>query len=106
MAASQKGEGRGGRAPDAARQASLGFVAEVPLRLTVEIGSTRMRVKDVLQLEKGSIVELDRTSGEPADVLVNGRLVARGDLSVVDERLAVTITEVVGSEPGPADGAP
>lgn len=104
MAGSQKSEGRGGRAAPSAGLASLGFVAEVPLRLTVEIGSARMLVRDVLQLEKGSVVELDRASGEPADLLVNGRLVARGELSVVDERLAVTITEVIGAKHEAAEG--
>jgi flagellar motor switch protein FliN/FliY len=76
--------------------AALEFVADVPLRVTVEIGSARLLVRDVLRLEQGSIVELDRMAGEPADVLVNGRLVARGELTVVDDRLAVTLTEVVG----------
>jgi len=84
-------------APPKAPPAPLDFVADVPLELTVEVGSARLRVRDVLALEKGSIVELDRASGEPADVLVNGRLVARGELSVVDDRLAVTVTEVVGA---------
>ena len=104
MAASHNAEGKG--APGAGMP-SLDFVADVPLRLTVEIGSTRLRVRDVLPLEKGSVVELDRLSGEPADVLVNGRLVARGELSVVDERLAVTLTEVIGAGGrAAADGTP
>src|SRR5690606_2471569 len=105
MDASQRGEetekkGGGARraaAPASSPPPSLDFVADVPLELTVEVGSARLRVRDVLALEKGSIVELDRASGEPADVLVNGRLVARGELSVVDDRLAVTVTEVIGA---------
>ena len=95
-------EGVAGRpAPDAsgARRgpgpASLDFVLDVPLRLTVEIGSARMLVRDVLQLGKGSVVELDRSTGEPADVYVNERLVARGEVTVVDERLAVKIVQIV-----------
>jgi flagellar motor switch protein FliN/FliY len=70
-------------------------VSDVPVTLTVEIGSSRMLLREVLQLDAGSVVELDRESGELADVLVNGRLVARGDVTVVDERLAVRIVEVV-----------
>ena len=73
----------------------LDLVSDVPVTLTVEIGSSRMLLREVLQLEAGSVVELDRESGELADVLVNGRLVARGDVTVVDERLAVRIVEVV-----------
>jgi flagellar motor switch protein FliN/FliY len=73
----------------------LDLVSDVPVTLTVEIGSSRMLLREVLQLDAGSVVELDRESGELADVLVNGRLVARGDVTVVDERLAVRIVEVV-----------
>ncbi len=76
----------------------LDFVLDVPLKVTVEIGSVRMLVRDVLQLGKGSIVELDRMTGEPADVLVNDRLVARGEVTVIEDRLAVKVVEVIGSE--------
>lgn len=76
----------------------LGFVSDVPVRVTVEIGHARLLVRDVLQLHPGSVIELDRMTGEPADVLVNGRLVARGEITVVDERLALKVVEVVGSD--------
>jgi flagellar motor switch protein FliN/FliY len=85
-------------APETPPQSGLDFVLDVPLRVTVEVGGARMLVRDVLQLAKGSVVELDRMSGEPADVLVNGRLVARGEITVEDERLAVRLLEVVGAE--------
>ena len=85
-------------APATPPQSGLDFVLDVPLRVTVEVGGARMLVRDVLQLAKGSVVELDRMSGEPADVLVNGRLVARGEITVEDERLAVRLIEVVGPE--------
>lgn len=75
----------------------LSFVAEVPVRLTVELGSTQMRVRDVLALEPGAVVELDRDVSEPADIRVNGRLIARGEVTVIDERVAVRITEVIGT---------
>ena len=73
----------------------LGLIMEVPLRLSVEIGSARMPVRDVLALAKGSIVELDRMNGDPADVYVNDRLIARGEITVQDERVAVRVTELV-----------
>ncbi len=75
----------------------LDLVLDVPLHVTVEVGGARMNVREILQLAKGSVVELDRSSGEPADVLVNGRVVARGELTVVDDQVAVRIVEVVGT---------
>ncbi|MGH0033751.1 MAG: flagellar motor switch protein FliN [Myxococcota bacterium] len=78
----------------------MGVVLDVPVRLTVEVGRAEMLVREVLQLTEGSVVELDRGVGEPADLYVNGRRVARGDLIVVDERVAIRITEM-----GSIDGA-
>ena len=77
----------------------LDFVLDVPLHVTVEIGGAQLLVRDVLQLAKGSVVELDRAQGEPADVRVNDRLVARGEVTVVEDRLAVRVVEVLGSDP-------
>ncbi len=78
-----------------AGRAGLDVVMDVPLRLSVEIGSTQLLVREILQLAKGSIVELDRMNGEPADIYVNERLVARGEVTVIDEKLAVKVVEVV-----------
>ncbi len=78
---------------------SLGVVSDVPLRVTVEVGSTKMLVRDVLQFAKGSVIDLDRASGEPADVLVNGRLLAKGEVTVEDDRLAVRIVEMLIDPP-------
>lgn len=75
--------------------ADLGLIMEVPLRLSVELGSATLPVRDVLALTKGSVVELDRMNGEPADVYVNDRLIARGELTVQDDRVAVRITELL-----------
>ena len=75
--------------------ADLGLVMDVPLRLSVELGSATLPVRDVLALSKGSVVELDRTNGEPADVYVNERLIARGELTVQEDRVAVRITELI-----------
>ena len=82
----------------------LDFVLDVPLRATVEIGSAEMRVAELLQVDKGSVIELDRLAGEPADILVNGRFVARGEVTVVDDRLAVRILEIDGRSVGRGEG--
>ncbi len=82
-------------APESAR-AGLDFVLDVPLHVTVEIGSSRMLVKEVLQLDTGAVIELDRMTGEPVDVLVNGRRVARGEVTMVGERLAVRLLQIEG----------
>ena len=81
-----------------AGSAALDLVIDVPVRLTVEIGSTQMLVREVLQLGKGSVVELDRNSGDPADILVNNRLVARGEVTTIEDRLAIRVVEVVGGD--------
>jgi flagellar motor switch protein FliN/FliY len=75
----------------------IDLVSDVPLQVTVEIGGARMLLRDVLELESGSVVELDRETGQLADVLVNGRLVARGDVTAAGERVAVRIVELIGS---------
>ncbi len=92
----------GAGAASAASRGGLDFVLDVPLKVTVEIGSARMRVGEVLQLDKGSVVELDRMASEPADVLVNGRLVARGEVTMVDDRIAVRLLDIQGRPPPPA----
>jgi flagellar motor switch protein FliN/FliY len=84
---------------EAVERGGLDLVSDVPLRLTVEVGSARMLVREVLQLGKGAVIELDRNQGDPSDVLVNGRLLARGEVTVVDDRLAVRIVEVIRGEP-------
>lgn len=75
---------------------SIDLLKEVPLRVTVELGRARMLVRDVLALRNGSVVELDRQAGAPVDVLVNGILIARGEVVIVDERFGVRISEVIG----------
>ncbi|MFY9779366.1 MAG: flagellar motor switch protein FliN [Candidatus Baltobacteraceae bacterium] len=74
---------------------NLDLLMNVSLGVTVELGRCTMRVGDVLKLGKGSIVELDRAAGEPVDVLVNRRLVARGEVVAIDERFGVRLTEVL-----------
>lgn len=73
----------------------LGRINNVEMALTVEIGRTRMSVRDVLSLEPGAVIELDRSAGAPADVLLNGRLIAHGEIVVVDQDYAVRITKIL-----------
>jgi flagellar motor switch protein FliN/FliY len=74
---------------------------DVPVELAVEIGRTRMTIGETLALVPGSIVSLNRLAGEPVDLLVNGRPIARGEVVVVDEEFGQTITEIV-TQPGQA----
>jgi len=71
------------------------LILDIPLEVTVELGRVRMLIKDVLELTSGSIVELDRLAGEPIDLLVNGRLVAKGEVVVVDDNFGVRVTDIV-----------
>lgn len=73
----------------------LGRINNVEMALTVEIGRTRMAVRDVLNLEPGAVVELDRSAGAPADVLLNGRLIARGEVVVMDQDYGIRITQIL-----------
>jgi flagellar motor switch protein FliN/FliY len=74
---------------------NLGRINNVEMTLTVEIGRTRMSVRDVLAMEPGAVVELDRSAGAPADILLNGRLIAHGEVVVVDQDYAVRITTIL-----------
>ncbi len=78
-----------------AEPANLDLLMNVSLGVTAELGRCTLRVSDVLKLGRGSIVELDRTAGAPIDVLVNNRLVARGEVIAVDDRFGVRVTEVI-----------
>ncbi|MEW6581944.1 MAG: flagellar motor switch protein FliN, partial [Actinomycetota bacterium] len=75
-------------------QGDIGLLLDVPLQVTVELGRTQLRIRNVLELVPGSIIELDRLSGEPVDVLVNGRQIARGEVVVIDEDFGVRITDI------------
>lgn len=78
--------------------ARLGRISNVAMDLTVELGRVRMSVREVLSLEPGAVIELDRSVGAPADVLLNGRLIARGEVVVVDQDYAVRITRILDPE--------
>jgi flagellar motor switch protein FliN/FliY len=80
----------------AAEPAELERLYEVPVELAVEIGRTMMTIRETLALGPGSIVTLDRLAGEPVDLLVNGKPIARGEVVVIDEEFGLRVTEVVG----------
>jgi flagellar motor switch protein FliN/FliY len=74
---------------------NIGLLMDVPLQLSVELGSTRMKIKEILELGMGSIIELDRLAGEPVDILVNGKLIAKGEVVVIDENFGVKVTDIL-----------
>jgi flagellar motor switch protein FliN/FliY len=74
---------------------NLDLLMSVPIQITVELGRTRKKIKDIAELTLGNIVELDRQAGDQVDVIANGRLIARGDVVVVDDNYSVKITEII-----------
>ena len=115
MAASAAGYGTGARvaqgvpvqaaqftplatAPVQVNEANIGLILDVPLQVTVELGRTKKSIKDILELSNGSIVELDKLAGEPVDIHVNGKLLAKGEVVVIDENFGVRITDIVSPE--------
>lgn len=75
--------------------ASLDLLLDVPLRITVELGGARLTIRELLQLGHGSVVELDKPGGEPLDVLVNGKPIARGEAVIVNDRFGVRLTQII-----------
>ena len=77
----------------------LAILKDVEMGVTAELGRRRMTVRDLLALTPGSVIELDRAAGSPVDVLVNGTLIARGEVVVIDEEFGIRIAEIVAAEP-------
>ena len=73
----------------------MDFLLDIPLQVTVELGRVKMLVKDLLRLGQGSIVELEKIAGEPMEILVNSKLVARGEVVVVNEKFGVRLTDII-----------
>ncbi len=88
----QPSGGTGGKTAD------LDSVLDIPITLSVEIGKTKLTIRNLLQLNQGSVVELDRMAGEPLDVLINGTLVAHGEVVVVNEKFGIRLTDVVSAQ--------
>lgn len=76
----------------------MDLIMDVPLQVTVELGRAKMTIKEILSLGEGSVVELDKLAGEPVDVLVNGQLIAKGEVVVIDENFGIKITDLVREE--------
>jgi flagellar motor switch protein FliN len=87
--------------PAAATAPNLNIVLDVPVKLTVELGSCLMPMRDVLQLNVGSVVQLDKIADEPVQLSVNSKFLARGEVVVVDNRFGIKITELVTTPPQP-----
>jgi len=74
---------------------NLDVILDIPVTLTMEVGSTQINIRNLLQLNQGSVIELDRLAGEPLDVLVNGTLIAHGEVVVVNEKFGIRLTDVI-----------
>mgnify|MGYP002623752803 CR=1 FL=1 len=74
---------------------NLDFILDIPLNVSVELGRAKVVIKDLLQLGQGSVLELDKLAGEPLEVLVNGKLVARGEVVVVNEKFGIRLTDII-----------
>jgi flagellar motor switch protein FliN/FliY len=83
------GQGAGGASND------IDMILDIPVLLTVELGRTKISIKNLLQLSQGSVVELNAMAGEPLDILVNGTLVAQGEAVMVDDKLGIRLTDVI-----------
>jgi flagellar motor switch protein FliN/FliY len=81
-----------------AQNRRLDLLLDVPLDVSVELGRTRMTIQDLLALTPGSVIELDKVAGEPLDILINDRLVARGEAVVVNDKFGVRITDIVSPQ--------
>lgn len=98
----QGGQGGGAKAGAAAPQPtgtpqiqSLDFILDIPLKVTVELGRAKMAIREILQLAQGSVVELSKFAGEPLEVLVNDKLIARGEVVVVNEKFGIRLTDII-----------
>ncbi|UUZ85937.1 flagellar motor switch protein FliN [Paenibacillus sp. P26] len=78
-----------------AEDTNLNLLLDIPLKVTVELGRTHKVIKDILELSQGSIIELDKLAGEPVDILVNNKLIAKGEVVVIDENFGVRVTDIV-----------
>lgn len=84
-----------GDSPDGKKDRNLDLILDIPLRVTVELGRTKMVVSELLNLGQGSVIELNKLAGEPMEILVNDKLVARGEAVVVNEKFGVRLTDII-----------
>lgn len=74
---------------------NLDFLLDIPLHVTVEVGRSKILIKDLLAMREGNVIELDKLAGEPLDLYVNGRLIARGEAVLINEKFGIRLTDVV-----------
>ena len=79
---------------------NLDVILDIPVTISMEVGATQIPIRNLLQLNQGSVIELDRLAGEPLDVLVNGRLIAHGEVVMVNEKFGIRLTDVVSQQEG------
>lgn len=89
------GGGSGTRQATTGKDRNLELILDIPLKVTVELGRTKMPVSDLLNLTQGSVIELTKLAGEPMEVLVNDKLIARGEAVVVNEKFGVRLTDII-----------
>jgi flagellar motor switch protein FliN len=82
-------------APETKSDINMDVILDVPVTLSMEVGRTRVPIRNLLQLNQGSVVELERVAGEPLDVFVNGTLIAHGEVVVVNEKFGIRLTDVI-----------
>lgn len=87
--------GADGKAQGKAGSPDLDVILDIPVRISMEVGSTAITIRNLLQLNQGSVIELDRLAGEPLDVLVNGTLIAHGEVVVVNDKFGIRMTDVI-----------
>lgn len=98
MAAAMEGESSSsdsGGVESIAGSPDMDVILDIPVELAMEVGSTSISIRNLLQLNKGSVIELDRLAGEPLDVLVNGTLIAHGEVVVVNDKFGIRMTDVI-----------
>lgn len=86
------------KAGSSKQQQNLDFILDVTLQVTVEVGRARMTIQDLLQLGQGSVIELTKLAGEPLDIYVNGKPVARGEAVIVNEKFGVRLTDIISPD--------
>ncbi|AEK58140.1 flagellar motor switch protein FliN [Acidithiobacillus caldus] len=84
-----------GGAPAGGAHANLDMILDIPVNLSVELGRTKIQIRNLLQLAQGSVVELERLAGEPMDVLVNGYLIAQGEVVLVNDKFGIRLTDII-----------
>lgn len=100
-ASSPDGSGVGGAGAGPAKKTSggpvqsLDFILDIPLKVAVELGRTKMSIREILELGQGSVIELSKLAGEPLEILVNEKLVARGEVVVVNEKFGIRLTDII-----------